>query len=94
MDDPQEKNFILKKNITSEGSCDMSGHNTKTTISNFRVDVQNKLATGMKGVTPYYSRLETVTKPCFQMQSIAFAIIFFCQRTVRTIKYGVIRKYC
>ena len=87
-------NFSLKKNIGSESSYDMSGHNTKTTTSNFRVDVQNKLATGLKGVPPYYSRLQTVTKPCFQMQSIAFAIIFFCQRTVRTIKYGVIRKYC
>ena len=28
MDDPLEKNFILKKNIALEGSCDMSGHNT------------------------------------------------------------------
>ena len=65
-----------RKKLGSESSCDMSGHNTKTTTSNFRVDVQNKLATGLKGVTPYYSRLQTVTKPCFQMQSIAFAIIF------------------
>ena len=71
------KNFSLKKNIGSESSSDMSGHNTKTTTRNFRVDVQNKLATGLKGVTPYYSRLQSVTKPCFQMQSIAFAIIFF-----------------
>ena len=69
----RKKNFILKKNITSEGSCDMSGHNTETTTSNFLA----KLATGLKGVTPYYSQLQTATKPRFQMQSIAFAIICF-----------------
>ena len=28
MDGPQEKNFILEKNIASEGLRDMLGHNT------------------------------------------------------------------
>ena len=74
MDGPQEKNFILEKNIASEGSCDMLGHNTQTTTSNFLT----KLAlTGLKGVTPYNSQLQTAIKPWFQMQSIAFTIIFF-----------------
>ena len=72
----------------------MSGHNTWTPTSNFRVSNRNKLATGLKDVTSYYSRLQTATKPSSQMQSISFAIVLFYQRTVRTMKYGVIRNYC
>ena len=65
----------------------MSGHNTKTTTSNFLA----KLAAGLKGVTPYYSQLQTAAKPWFQMQSIAFAIIFFVKELFaqwRMVLYG------
>ena len=86
------KSLSLKKSIGSEGSCDMSGHNTWNPTSIFRVSNQKKLATVLKDATSYYNRLLTSTKPSSQM--LSFAIVLFHQRTARTMKYGVIRKYC
>ena len=70
----------------------MSGHNTWNPTSIFRVSNQKKLATVLKDATSYYNRLLTSTKPSSQM--LSFAIVLFHQRTARTMKYGVIRKYC
>ena len=86
------KSLSLKKSIGSEGSCDMSGHNTWNPTSIFRVSNQKKLATVWKDATSYYNRLLTSTKPSSQM--LSFTIVLFHQRTARTMKYGVIRKYC
>ena len=55
------KSLSLKKSIGSEGSCDMSGHDTWTPTSIFRVSNQKKLATVLKDATSYYNRLLTST---------------------------------
>ena len=50
------KSLSLKKSIGSWSSCDMSGHNTWTPTSIFRVSNQKKLATVLKDATSYYNR--------------------------------------
>ena len=50
------KSLSLKKSIGSGSSCDMSGHNTWTPTSIFRVSNQKKLATVLKDATSYYNR--------------------------------------